>query len=239
MRRGSCLFLLVGALLASPTSAAPQRFHLERGQAEQAVGALRRVSSATVVWLPHRSRPSMIRNLSVAVAGSSDVERARRFLALYPALFAAVGAVLRHVETQGTRDLRAVRFQQHHRGLPVEGAIVVVAIDATGRVRAVTSEATTGFERLPARPAVTALAAARAAVATAGGRAPAARAEWARLVVLGGPVPRLAYKVNAPPTAFDLRAHVLYVDATTGEYLGSTAATIVDGPGLPPEGVRP
>jgi hypothetical protein len=239
MRLGSYLVMLLASVAASPTAAAPQRFQLERGQAEQAITALRRTSSATVVWPPHRSRPSMFRNLSVAVVGSTDLERARRFLALYPALFAAAGAELRHVDTQATHDLRAVRFQQHVRGLPVEGAIVVVAIDAAGRVRAVTSEATTGFDQLPARPSISPLAAVKAAVRAEGGRAASARADWARLVVLGGVVPHLAYKINAAPAAFDLRARVLYVDAVSGEYLGSKAATIVDGPELPRRGVRP
>jgi hypothetical protein len=239
MRNAASFLLVAGVVLAATwAGASPGRFQSERFQAERAVASLKRAGEVTAVWRAGHSRPAMIRGLSVAVSGASDVERARGFIARFPELFAAQGAELRYLETAATRDLRVVRFRQIYRGLPVEGAMVSVALDGAGRVRAVSLEAEGWFGDLSPHPKLSVPAAVKAAYLAAMDRA--SRDELsgasARLVVLGGPRPRLAYKVSAPVGA-DLEGRALFVDAHTGEYLGSRRTTVVDGRGLEGKGV--
>lgn len=219
MRR--LLLVALALALAAPAEAR----QAERQATSRAIAAL---GSAVTVWPPHRSRPSAIRNLAVAVSGRSDVERARRFIALYPALFVA-GLELRHDASRATRDLSVVRFQQLHRGIPVEGAVVIVALDGAGRVRAVSSEAE-AVAHVRTTPRLTRSAAARIAYRISGhaldGASPSDPS--ATLTILPGPTTHLAYKVMMPIGA-NLQGRVCFVNAETGAHLGWRRATIVDG----------
>jgi len=159
------------------------------------------------------------------VAGTSPREKAGRFLAAHPDLFSAAGAELRHQETLALRDLRVVRFRQHYRGLPVEGSLIAVSLDGAGHVVSVSDESVSSFGDLPVTPRVDALAAARIARTQGGSGEP--RAAWAKLLVLGGAAPRLAYQV-ALPTGLDQPPRLAYVDALSGRFLGWRPAAVID-----------
>ena len=215
------LTLAVAALLSAPAHAGPTaaRFQAERRAAATAVASL---GPATTVWPPHRSRPVAIRNIAVPVSGRTDEERARRFIALRPALFGSlVETQLRHVETRATHDLRAVRLQQVYRGVEVDGGMIVVTLDGLGRVRAVSSEAEPVGE-LRVTPSLAPDTARR--IACRGACTPV----HSSLVIVRSPLPRLAYRVPLP-IGTDLVGRVCFVDAQSGELLGCRQTTFVDG----------
>jgi hypothetical protein len=216
----------VALLLLGPTSAradASARFRVERDRAGQALAKLasRTSTQLTVHWPAHRTRPAMIRGLAVRIAGDSNVQRARRFVEGHPTLFAGRGSTLRQVETRESRDLIVVRFQQLHRGIPVDGADLRVSLDRAGRVTAVHSDCEP-VDLPSVRPRLSPRAAVDAARQVAG-VAPGLRAN-ATLVILAGPTPRLAYRV----AGLDPFGKLLFVDAGTGAFLGARRGMIVE-----------
>jgi len=219
--------LLAGLLPATARSEVTARVHFqrERARASRAIRELG-VGEDAVQWAAQRTRPAAIRGLRVRVAGATDAERARHFLAAHPALFVpADAAALQLVDVQGTTGLRVARFQQLVQGLPVEGAFVTVSLDDTGQVRAVASEAEP-LRLTSTRPAQGAAAATRAALHALGLAGRDARGATVRLAVLAAG-PRLVYRVMLPFTV-DPQGRVHLVDAVSGAYLGWRRGIVLD-----------
>jgi Zn-dependent metalloprotease len=159
----------------------------------------------------------MIRGLTLVLPGATFEDRARRFLDGNPALFVdrRSGDTLVHLSTETAGGANVVRFQQHHAGVPVDGAIVAVTLDTAGRIIAVSSEAepVTLPSAQPKISAEVALRVAHRAVSRGGGGGSA------RLLILAEGAARLAYRVVLPFEA-DPAGRVHLVDASSGEYLG-------------------
>lgn len=196
-------------------------FVAARKAAARDLSSLTRGRKVIVVWPPHRARPAMIRNLAALTSGSTAEERARGFLQRHAALFSGSKNELRLVDLQTTRSRTVVRFQQHHRGLPVFGAIVTVGLDSAGRVRAVSSEVEP-LSLQTVRPRISAQAAVRSAYRTVSNRhgSSAVQAVRSRLGILVEPgVSRLVYRVVLPLDV-DPRGRWHLIDAESGTYLG-------------------
>jgi Zn-dependent metalloprotease len=223
--------------LSTRTWAAPSQsiFIAARQAAARELSSLTRGRKAVVVWPSHRTRPTMIRNLATPTSGSTAEARARDFLRRHAALFDGSKSELRLVDLQTSRSRTVVRFQQHHRGLPVFGAIATVGLDSAGRVRAVSS----AIEplSLPAvQPRISAQAAVRSACRTV--RSSAVRAVQSRLGILVEPgVSRLVYRVVLP-LGVDPRGRLHLVDAVSGAYIGWRRGVIADRLGRLGKGVR-
>jgi len=221
---------LVPAAVAA--DAEPTRFQQERARAERALRGLARGRTLTVSWSAHRARPAAVRGLAEPSRGSSPAERARGFLAGHPDLFVQ-GEQLALLEVQTAAGSTFVRFQQLHRGIPVEGAHLVVAMDGQWKVWSVSSE-TESLALASVKPTLDATAAALAAAARLWLGLDSARAGSAELFILPHGGGRLAWRVRLPyPADASGRAHL--IDAATGAYLGSRRAAIIERFG----GVRP
>jgi len=180
----------------------------------------------------------MIRGLAVKERGKSDLARARNFITRRPALFAGAGSRLVHQKTLGTSSVKVVRFAQVFRGVPVEGAMIAVALDRAGRITSVTS----GVEPVSlhrVKPRVSAAAAVKIAVRATGARPGAAtlRGIKPKLVILPGGTDRLVYKVMLP-LGINPAGRWHLVDAITGKHLGYRRGIIMDGHRWT-KGVRP
>jgi Zn-dependent metalloprotease len=232
------LLLLLGLILATAEAAADPSplFFSARARALQALSALRQSGPVEVEWPAPRCQPSMMHGLRVPCQGKTNVDRARNFLTRYAALFADARSELVLLDTQTTRERTVIRFQQTLGKIPVDGAIVSVALDSEGRVRSVGSEA------LPVSlPSLRAKlsgrqAARRALEVSLPSATPREIERWsgkADLVVLAEGSPRLAYKVSLPGQDPQGRLHL--VDALTGEYLGWRRGVLMDVHGLPKE----
>ena len=238
MRLSRLLLVLLLGGSASTALAGPERAAWLKNQRAQARQALQRLggSNLTVQWPAFRSRPAVIRGLAVKVTGAGDRERAHTFLTRHPALFAGAGSRLVHEKTLGAGDVRAVRFRQVFKGVPVEGATIAVALDRAGRVTSVTSD----MEPITLRqvkPRITGHAAVKIAIRATGTRAAAARGLRAHLVILPGGTDRLVYKVMLP-FGINPRGRWHLVDAMTGKHAGYLRGIIMDGHRWQ-EGVRP
>ena len=239
MRPCRILILLVLGTWASTALAGPNRaswLKTQRAQAREALSRLGSPNSLTVHWPGHRSRPAMIRGLAIKGQGRTQVERARNFLSRRPALFAGAGSRLVLLDTRGTSDVHVVRFAQVYRGVPVEGAMITVALNRAGRISSVNSDAEPISLR-DVKPRVTPGAAARIALGAAGSSAAAIKGIKPMLVILPGGTDRLVYKVMLPlglnPTG---RWHL--VDAASGKHVGYRRGIIMDGH-RSKKGVRP
>ncbi len=228
------LFVLLGAqaLMATPSLGDPARvgrFKQLRAGAQQALESLapRGGQPLTVRWSSARPTPVVVRGLAIASPGQTSEQRARAFLRLHPRLFAAAVPQLRHVETRSSRGIDAVRFQQHHMGLPVEGASLVVALDNGGRVRSLRSSLV-AVNLSTTRPVLRARRAMAIAARQAAGAAAAAVGGEATLVITAGGRPHLAYAVLLP-FSVDPRGRRHLVDAVDGAYLGWRRGVLVDG----------
>lgn len=228
MRMTRLLTLLVLGTWASTALAGPDRAAWLKAQRGKARQELQKLGGAklTVQWPAHRSRPAVIRGLSVKVSGRGDVERARRFAEQRPALFAGAGSRLVHEKTLAAGDVRVVRFKQTFRGVPVEGVMLTVGL-RRGRVTSINSD----VEPISLRSGVTARVSRAAAVKVALGAAGARGLSLSvqpRLVILPGGTDRLVYKVMLPLSVNPAgRWHL--VDAVTGEHLGYRRGIIMDG----------
>jgi len=235
--RWSPLLVVLG-LLSPATHAAPSsaRFAEARSRAVKAVAALGQDPAPAVEWSALRARPAAVRNLNSRSAGSTDEERARRFLRRHPALFVAADPTsLRFVDIQAAGGRRVVRFQQVACGVPVEGHLVVVALEGKDVLRSVASEADAGA-LASGRPRLRGDEAVRRVLRHIGAPEPAgsARLSGASLRVLAEGDARLAYRVLLP-LPVDPGARIHWVDASTGEYLGWRRGILIDGPRLPVE----
>ena len=225
--RSRLLVLLAVGLIPLPAAAdgAHARFQRERARAERALRVLARGRTLPVSWAAHRTGPAAIRGLEEPSRGASPVERARGFLSAHPDLFLEV-AQLALVDVQTAAGSTYVRFQQLHRGIPVESAHLIVAMDGPGIVRSVSSEAEP-LELAGVQPALDAAAAARAAATRLGLGLEVARAGSAQLTILPQGRGRLAWRVLLPyPADASGRAHL--VDAVSGAYLGSRRSAIIE-----------
>jgi len=176
-----------------------------------------------------RGQPRLTRGLRAPTAGATDEARARGFLARHPSLAGGARLELRLQAVQALRELRVVRFQQLHGGLPVFGATVTVTLDREGNVRAVSSEASapTGLPALqPRLGALQATAAALARVAPGAHTLP--EAGRAQLGILDEGAARLVYRVTLPLTV-DPRGRFHLIDAATGRYLGWRRGVLMEG----------
>lgn len=232
MRVSRFLIVLVLGTWASTAMAGPDRASWLRSQRAQAHRALKRLGntgSLTVHWPAHRSRPAMIRGLAVKEQGRDDVQRARNFVSRRPALFAGPGSRLVHDRTLHAGDLRVVRFVQVYKGVPVEDAVIAVAINRQGLIRSVNSELEPVTLRM-VKPRVTAGAAVQTALRATKTRAGAAMARGVqpKLVIIPGGTCRLVYKVMLPLGINPMgRWHL--VDAISGKHLGYRRGIIMDG----------
>ena len=233
----AALLALVSVGNAAPLGATTNRLAAERAAAAKALAALPGSQRLTVIWPPHHSRPTTIRNLDLAIPGKDLESRARSFLGRYPALLQAAHATLRLAETRTANGLTVVRFAQLVGGVPVLDAVVAVAIDSRGHVTSVTDESEAIELRQP-QPVLTAQAAVehaartvlRAAAGGGGGASlpPALRATAARLVVLPGNPARLAYALVLP-LGIDPSGRIHLVNATDGRTIGWRRGVLLDG----------
>jgi len=235
------LILLVLGTWASTALAGPDRaswLKAQRGNARKALDLLDGANSLTVHWPAHRSRPAMIRGQAIKEQGRNHVERARNFISRRPALFAGEGSRLVLQDTRGTSDVHVVRFAQVFRGVPVEGAMITVALDREGLISSVNSDAEPVTLR-GVKPRVTPGAAVQIALRATRVRSSAATVRGIKpmLVILPGGMDRLTYKVMLPlglnPTG---RWHL--VDAISGKHIGYRRGIMMDGH-LQRMGVRP
>ena len=231
------IFLALALACAGSTVAlaGPDRATLlkaRRARAQQSLHKLQQGRQLDLQWPAHRSRHAVIRGLAHRVSGATVEQRARTFLGRYPALFAAAHSTLKLVHSRGTHQVRVVRFQQVHRGVPVEGAELNVVQDRAGRVTAVTSEVEP-LDLASVTPRIRADAAINAVLRGAtGGKVSRAARQLVqglrpRLVIIGGGAPRLVYKVMLP---LSLNPHGRWylVDAGTGKVVGWRPGAIIE-----------
>jgi Zn-dependent metalloprotease len=220
-------------LIILPSLAGADSFQSKRSRAERAVRVLARGRTLSVSWAVHRTRPVAIHGLAEASHGATPAERARGFLAAHQDLFVS-GEQLALLDVQTAAGSTYVRFQQVHRGIPVDSAHLIVGLDGQGTVRSVSSEAEP-LELASVKPGLDAAAAARAAATKLGFGLDVAHAASAELTILPLGGGRLAWRVLLPfPQDSSGRAHL--IDAQSGAYVGSRRAAVIERPG---KGVRP
>ncbi len=219
-------------LLAWVTAADARPDH-QRSRAEAAVKKLAGARNLTVRWRADRSKPALLRGLSVATTGDTVAARALGFLGANPDIFLPTDQ-LRLAETRGAGGLSAVRFRQVTKGgIPVDGGEVTVALDGAGTVSSVHSELITLAGPIPRAKLNGQQALAVALGRLAGKDTPlTVPRELASLrpglVVMPGLSPRLVYRVMLP-LWLDILGRVHLVDAVTGDFIGWRQAMKVDG----------
>ncbi len=123
----ACALALACPALASPAA--------ERAPAEAALVALTGDSpDLRATWRDGEARPWLIAGLRTATAGATPEARAASFLASQRALLGVDPGALRYLETRTLPGRSIVRMAQTWQGLPVVGRVVVVNLDAEGRV---------------------------------------------------------------------------------------------------------
>ncbi len=165
-------------------------------------------------------RPTMVAGrLTLPRAGEPE-QIARRFVADHPGLFAISADELVLERSLGHALGTTVRFSQRHRGLPVLGSALAVAIDDSGVVRIV-SNALADLDGVEHTPAVAVPEAAEEARLRSSWALPADRGQLqSRLVVLALPGgARLAWEIHFGAVPALLSNMYAYVDATGGELI--------------------
>lgn len=166
---------------------------------------------------------------STAGDGSAHVTRdlageVAAWLAAHPSSWARGphDALVPQAVVTGGNGLRYLPFQRTYRGLPVVGGDFVVTTDRTGHVLGIQSAQTTPLGTLTVTPRFTAARAVSVARGrmTTTARTEAAAAGPARLVVLAGATPRLAWESEVVGTTGEGPSRLaVYVDAATGRVL--------------------
>ncbi len=207
--------LIFAAIVAIPAMALAAGAATPREAAEADLATLKaRYTDADAVWKPGQPGAHVVVGLMSKPAGKTDLAKATAFLGAHRALVGVDRAGLRHIATSRSKHRIAVRFAQHHRGVPVLDRLVAVRLDHEGHVLGIVSDAMP-VAKLPAArlPVADAREIAGLAAGLRDFDASKLPAERAILAMPGESRPVWVVEVTAAP----LRAHLrVLVDAADG-----------------------